>query len=353
MQAIYDNNQALVAGYLAYSPATAQGAGLSSVVKINGIQRLPTSRSTVELQLIGVVGTTIDNGMVSDLNNVNWWLPTHVVIPITGEILVTAQCDLFGEILAQPNTVTNIMTNTPGWQSVTNPLAAFPGLPIETDAKLRRRQTFSTSLPAITPREAIAAAIANVPNVGRTTVHDNDTHHYDEQMVPPHTIACVVEGGRSEDIAKAIALKKNVGCGTYGNVQVVVFDTHGVPCPTNFFYLREVPIYVSVRIKPMVGYLDTAGLTIIDTLILHINKSLIGEDMYASRLVAPATLAGDEAMEVSGLTQVQLDLVSRTYIVRDILIGTDPDPQTSNDIEIDYNAAAFADRTTVQIIVLP
>src|SRR4029077_6735461 len=120
--------------------------------------------------IIGVVGTTIDNGMVSDLNNVNWWLPTHVVIPITGEILVTAQCDLFGEILAQPNTVTNIMTNTPGWQSVTNPLAAFPGLPIETDPKLRRRQASFPSLPGIKLREAIAAAIANVPNVGRTTV---------------------------------------------------------------------------------------------------------------------------------------------------------------------------------------
>ena len=38
-QAIYDNGQALIAIYNSFSPATAQGAGLSSLVKINGLAR--------------------------------------------------------------------------------------------------------------------------------------------------------------------------------------------------------------------------------------------------------------------------------------------------------------------------
>ena len=351
-QAIYDNNQALIAGYLAYSPSTAQGVGLSSVVKINGLQRLPTSRSTVELRLVGITGTTIDNGMASDINGVVWVLPTHVVIPLSGEILVTAQCNIVGEITAAPNTVTTIATPDPGWQTVSNPLAAFPGLSIETDAVLRKRQTFSTSLPAITPRESIAAAIANVPNVGRTFVHDNDTHHYDSDMVPPHSIAAIVEGGDATTIAKAIALKKNVGCGTYGDVQIVVYDSHGVPVPINFFYLKEVPIHVNVCISPMLGYVDSTALLIADTVIMDIRKSLIGEDVYASRLVPPALLAGDEAMEISGLTQVQLDLLSHTYVIRQILIGTSPDPTSQKDIEIPFNAAAYADRATVHVVMV-
>jgi uncharacterized phage protein gp47/JayE len=350
-QAMYDNNQSLIAGYLAYSPATAQGIGLSSVVKINGLQRLPTTRSTAELRIVGITGTTIDNGIASDVYSVQWVLPTHVVIPIEGEITVTAQTEMFGEITAAPDTITTIVTRTPGWQTVTNPLPAFPGLPIETDAILRKRQTFSTSLPAITPRESIAAAIANVPNVGRTYVHDNDTHHYDSELVPPHTIACIVEGGNANDIAKAIFIKKNVGCGTYGNVQITLLDSHGVPQPINFFYLREVPIYVNIRIEPKTGYLETIGLLAADTVIMSINKYLIGENVFASRLVAPANLSGDEALEISGRNQIQLDLYSKTYVVRDIFIGTEMNPDKSYDIDIPYNAAAHASRDTVKIVI--
>jgi len=348
-QAMYDTNQALVAGYLAYSPATAQGVGLSSVVKINGIQRLPTSRSTVELRLIGVTGTLITDGIVQDVMGMAWHLPAQVVIPVSGEITVTGIAELSGAVHAAPNTVTNIVTATPGWQTVTNPYAAFPGLPIETDATLRKRQTFSTSLPAITPRESIAAAVANVPNVGRTFVHDNDTHYYDSELVPPHTIAVIVEGGDSMEIAQAIAIKKNTGCGTYGDVEVIVFDSHGVPNTINFFYLREIPIFVKITIQPLVGYIGTTGQLLMDTVVATINQYGIGEDVYAARLAAPAALAGDEAMYLSGMTQPQLDLLNRTYIVREILIGTAAPPATSNDIAIAFNAAAIATRATIEL----
>lgn len=45
--------------YNAFSPSTAQGAGLSSVVKINGIRRKTASYSTVDLRIVGQVGTIV------------------------------------------------------------------------------------------------------------------------------------------------------------------------------------------------------------------------------------------------------------------------------------------------------
>jgi uncharacterized phage protein gp47/JayE len=352
-QAMHDSNQALIAGYLAYSPTTAQGIGLSSVVKINGIARLPVSNSTVDLRLVGVTGTIITNGQVGDTYGMIWALPAQVIIPVEGEIMVTGVCTTPGAVMAAANTVTNILTMTPGWQSANNPLAAFPGLPIETDAQLRKRQTFSTSLPAITPREAIAAAVANVPNVGRVFVHDNDTHFYDSELVPPHSIAVIVEGGAATDIAQAILIKKNTGCGTYGNVEQVVYDQHGVPLTVNFFYLLEVPIYVIVNLQPLLGYIETTGTLIADTLVLHLTKLGIGENVYASRLAAPASLAGDEALEVSGMNQQQLDLLARTFVIRNIWIGTEPNPTTSDDVIIDFNAAATATRTNISVVLSP
>ena len=64
--ALSDLNAAAVAVYNAFSPATAQGNGLSSVVKINGLRRKLPSRSQAEVRIGGVVGTVIRNGIVSD-----------------------------------------------------------------------------------------------------------------------------------------------------------------------------------------------------------------------------------------------------------------------------------------------
>src|SRR5260363_268051 len=50
---IHDANSAAISGDHAFSPATAQGMGLSRMVKINGIRRQIATASTVDVRLIG------------------------------------------------------------------------------------------------------------------------------------------------------------------------------------------------------------------------------------------------------------------------------------------------------------
>ena len=64
--------------YNAYSPATAQGTGLSRMVKINGLRRKPSGRSTVDLRLVGQAGTVIRGGMAGDAAGKRWLLPDEV-----------------------------------------------------------------------------------------------------------------------------------------------------------------------------------------------------------------------------------------------------------------------------------
>src|SRR5690348_1507892 len=91
-QAINDANSAAIAIYNSFSPATAQGAALSSNVKINGLARNVASYSTVDLLITGQAGTTITNGVVTDAANNRWSLPASVVIPSGGQVTVTATC---------------------------------------------------------------------------------------------------------------------------------------------------------------------------------------------------------------------------------------------------------------------
>src|SRR5260364_119305 len=86
-------------------------------VLANGIRRQIATASTVDVRLIGQAGTTIQNGVVQDANQIRWDLPAQVVIPPSGEVTVTAICQTPGAISAAAGTVTQIATPTLGWQS--------------------------------------------------------------------------------------------------------------------------------------------------------------------------------------------------------------------------------------------
>ncbi len=85
-QAIYDAGQSVIAAYNSFSPANAQGAGLSSIVKINGISRKVPSNSQCVVTVIGQAGAQITNGVVGDNLNLGtqWALPALVTIPPRG-----------------------------------------------------------------------------------------------------------------------------------------------------------------------------------------------------------------------------------------------------------------------------
>src|SRR5208282_3528191 len=146
--AINDQNNTMIAAYQGFLPTYAQGAGLSSLVKINGLARETATNSTAQLVITGVVGTTITGGFAQDTNGNLWSIPT-TTIPESGEITVTATCQTPGAVSAAANSINIINTVILGWQTVTNPAIATVGVSAETDAALRQRQAISTSLPAV------------------------------------------------------------------------------------------------------------------------------------------------------------------------------------------------------------
>lgn len=339
-QAIYDCNQVAVAVYNSFSPATAQGVGLSQAVKINGIARQVPTNSTAVVTITGVAGTVINNGVVGDnLNqNTRWNLPATVTIPPGGEVDATATCAEEGSVAAGSGVLTEILTPTRGWQSVTNDIEATMGSPVEADATLRQRQSASVALASQSLVEGVYAAVANVDGVSRATVYENDSDVTDSEGVPSHSIAVVVEGGDVDMIAQAIALEKPPGTGTYGTTSVVVVDSHGVPNTINFFVLDPVPLEVVITIQARLGYTSVIGDQLQQQLVDFINALAIGEDSYLSRLYSPANLGGvgDGA----------------TYVVTSITQAKVGDPQLPANVVIAFNEAAVIDRTAVTLVVV-
>lgn len=335
---VYDCNVTAVAIYNAYSPATAQGDNLSSVVKINGIQRLVATKSQVTVTVVGVAATVITNGVVGDNLNLStqWNLPVVVVIPALGTIDVVATAAAAGAVAGAAGTLTRILTPTRGWQTVTNALDATLGAPVESDSTLRQRQSASTSLAAESVIGGIYAAVANLPGVVRAAAYDNDTAAPDSNGIPAHSIAIVVDGGTAQNIGDTIALKKTPGTGTAGTTTVNTIDGHGIAGTIKFYPLTPVPITAEITIKALAGY-DSATVDLIKAAVAaDVTALLISEDVYPFRVSSGAGLNG---------------AVADTFAVTLVRLRRDANPLAQATIPIAFNEAATCLVANITVIV--
>jgi len=83
-------------------------------------------------------------------------------------------------------------------------------------------QTDSTALPSLSVFEGTKGTVANLAGVVRSRGYENDTSAVDVDGIPAHSIAMVVEGGDSVEIATAIATKKTPGTRTVGTTSEVI-----------------------------------------------------------------------------------------------------------------------------------
>ena len=285
---VADTNDAVINTYNSFIPAYAQGAGLSSLVKINGLQRQTPSNSTTNVTIVGVAGTVILNGVISDANNTHQWtIPYATIIPVSGTITVQATCVDSGAIDATDGSLTNIVSATLGWQTVTN-FDTTLGNPVETDAELRQRQAISTTFPASSIVTAIYAAIQNLPTVQKVVIYENDTNTTDSNGLTPHSIAAVVLGGDPIAICTQIALRKPPGTGTNGTTNETITIGYSV-LSINYYTAEAMPIQVAITIHPLPGYTSSQSLNIPSAVINYLNTLSIGEKVYKNSVLAAAS----------------------------------------------------------------
>lgn len=331
--AIDDVNQGAIAVYNAFSPTYAQGIGLSSVVKINNIRRQASSFSTAAGTIVGVAGTDVANAVVQDANGNKWDLPAVVTIPQSGSATVTVTAQQPGAIAAAAGTINKISTPILGWQGFASTSDSVPGLPVESDATLRRRQTASTPYAAVTPVASVYAALANLSGVQRLQVYENPTGAPDSNGLPEHSISAVVEGGDVADIAEVIGQRKTPGASTYGTTSQTYTDPiTGLPSTIHFFLLAEATIKVHVTISQLAGYSSTV-LDKIKAAVAAYNNGLdIGQPVQFSRMYAPAYLNGAAP--------------GQTYEVTALTIALGAGAPGTADIPIPFNKVAACDAAT-------
>lgn len=330
---VHDSYQAVQYAYNSRSPATAIGAALDSVVKLNGIYRKPAGYSTCELTITGTPFTEIINGSVKDNTGNVWSLPASVVIGSDGTVKSTATCNVAGAVTALPGDITQIDTPTFGWKTVNNEVSAIPGNAIETDGELRQRQTISVSNSSQTMLAGTLGAIRALKNVARVSVYENDTNisavdpDNNPFGLPPHSITCVVEGGNDNDIAEAILYHKGIGCYTNGTTVISVKDQNEYINTVRFYRPSYVPIFVHIKIKKYTGYISSLASTVKSAIYDYIQGLEIGRDVSISMLTG--IVVGCNPNPSKPL-----------FGISSITIGRSKDELAAGDVDITYNEVA-------------
>lgn len=335
-QDMYDMASGGAATYNSFSPVTAQGVGLARNVKINGLTKRVATFSTADLVIVGQAGTVLTQAVAIDTVNQKWTIPDGTLIPGGGSITVTATAQDVGAILAAANSITGIFTPTLGWQTVTNPAPATPGVPVETDAELRNRQAISTANPSLTVFEGSQGAVANLPGVTAVKGYENDTDVTDANGQAPHSVQHMVIGGDSMDIAETIALHKTPGTYTDGTTSEDVVDAKGMPLIIRF--TRPTPALISVRITlgTKTGWTTDTETLIAAAVAATINDVGIGNDVLVSRLYVPAYLVGTPQSMTFDIAEIELKKNAGSFAPANVTIDFDEYPTCDALTEISF-----------------
>lgn len=284
--------QAVQLAYNSHSPTTAVGTGLDNVVSINGLSRQSASYSTCPVTLAGTPYTLVSNGIVGDENGNKWNLPESVTLDEFGSASTTATAQELGNITATVGQITNIITPTFGWASVTNPIAATAGEAQETNSELRGRQALSVANPSQAITTGILGAVLDVADVTQATLYENDTDlpvstingAYNPYDFPPHSITVVANGGDGEDIANAIWIRKTPGCYTDGDQEYELTDQYNITSTIRFWRPVERGIDVDITIEALSGYTSAIGEQVVSDIVDYINSLTIGQNVIISEL---------------------------------------------------------------------
>lgn len=290
-QAYFDLCQMIGVIYNSWGVLNTTGPMLDNICALTNTQRQAATNSTAVVTITGAAYTLITNGVIGDNQNLGttWDLPASVTIPSGGTIQVTATCTTAGAVTALASSLTQILTPTAGWNSVTNATPAISGVAVETDAQLAQQQQLAVSQSSLTPMAAIAAAVANVPGVSEVTYFNNDSNSI-VNGVPPNNFAIIVAGGTTTAVAAAIAATKPPGISSFGNTSAVVFDVNGVPDLINWYELSLVELQFQITINPLAGYQAQTGLNIQTAILNYINAFVAGQPSYLNNLFVPAKL---------------------------------------------------------------
>ena len=208
--------ESIVQDFNANSIDNAGGILLNQLGTLLGIPRISATHSKATAVFTGVAGTGVPAGSrVQDAAGILFESLSAVILSPSG-VEVELQAVDTGPIEAEANTITQIVTIIPGWETVNNPEAAVPGIAEQSDDEYRRQYKNRTGRLSSGVSDAMIGAITEA-NAKRSKIIENATSNLvTTQNIPVfgHSIVVIIESGSPIELRRAIEQHRSQGVGT-------------------------------------------------------------------------------------------------------------------------------------------
>lgn len=263
-QAKEDVEELLAQVYASMDPDQAIGVVLDQRCTLNGVvrhagtytQQTVTVTVTQALTLPGLDTAPTAPFTVADTAGNQYQLAAAYAFTGAGSVDLVFQAADLGAINSAPNTITSIVSVTLGVSAVNN--AAGPGTTgtdEESDSALRIRRANSVSLPSRGYLQGLLGALQDVDGVTQAEVFENNTSTA-TGGIAAHSIWCIVAGGAAADIANAIYIKRNAGCGMVGSTTVVIEQVDGSNFTVAFDRPTPETLWIELTVTAITGTID-------------------------------------------------------------------------------------------------
>ncbi len=323
---------------------TADDIFLDALAKIYFIERQQALPTIVTCTCVGLQNVLIPQGaIVATDNNVQLRLTEGVSIGADGTTSAIFETVETGAIIINANTVINIVTQIPGWDSVDNQTAGVTGRIKEPRVTFIRRIKNSVAINAVGTVNALYANIANVSGVVALNILENDTTEPLEILgvtIPPHSICISVFGGDNSAIAETIYLKKDAGCGTFGNTEISYTDSRYIERKYNIY--RPTPTAIAVEVD-VVYNVDLPGSveTLVKQAVLNnfngetgLQPVQMAQTLYSTRFISDILAVG-----VTDLASVKVAFKGGTPAESIDLLVTQMPTLNADDIKVNIDTS--------------
>lgn len=277
--------------YNSMDPDLADGANFDKLLKLLARTRLPSSRSTVDIEM--VLNKTVSipaSYTIKDLNNQNWIIGTAQTLD-AGTHLVSFYSEDWGNITAEPNTINEQVTILTEVVSINNPESAISGRDEESIVQVRERRNKILEINASSTIGSIIGKILDLNGVIDAVPYENMTKIYDPvRDIQPNSYWIVVKGGDISQISEIIAKDKNGGTGLKGQVKTVYTENFVRQNGSVREFYHDVkfdrPTEVSIHIKFKVSRkVSTQSIDI-----EHIKDTLANKEFYIAQNITVTEL---------------------------------------------------------------
>lgn len=334
----------IVSAYASFDPDQAVGRALDQRCAINGVIRNAGTYTYTNVTVTATQAVTLEGldtspdapFTVSDAAGNKFVLvEQYAFVGAASTALAFRALDM-GAVETLVNTITVIDTITLGISTVNNPaVATTTGTAEETDAALRIRRARSVALPSTGFFDGLVGALLAVDGVGQVKLVENTTNAdetYGAKTLPGHSIWAIVSGGEAADIAQAIYVKRNAGCGMLGDISTNITQVDGSLFAVLFDRPISQDLWIRASVHPITGTVDTAFLK---TELLAALDYDIGQSASSSEIVS---LLQGIAVEAGMDVAISIEGVSLDGVTWASLVDT---------TEINYQFAAASARTTI------